>query len=125
MKLLIDSGAAKNYIKIVDGIDPFPVENKFKVNSIHGSNIITTKYLFNVFGGKHTFFVLPQLEAFDGIIGLDTLILSEAVLDLKDKIISTVSGEEHLSLFECNDVNMAPSKQMSPTLSIYTSKYLL
>ena len=113
MKLLIDSGAAKNYIKIVDGIDPFPVENKFKVNSIHGSNIITTKYLFNVFGGKHTFFVLPQLEAFDGIIGLDTLILSEAVLDLKDKIISTVSGEEHLSLFECNDVNMAVSHKLN------------
>ena len=106
IKLLVDSGASKNYIRPLEGVEKVSVNNTFKVNSIHGSNIIESKCFLNIFGGHHCFFILPQLETFDGIIGLDLLLAVNAVINLKEAYIATTAGREYLKYFECKDVNI-------------------
>jgi len=63
--MLIDTGAAKNYIRPVRELkNVMPVASPFSVSSIHGSTEIKHKCLMKVF--KHTpFFLLGSLNAFD------------------------------------------------------------
>lgn len=65
-----------------------PLENKFTVNSINGQNLISEKCGMVVFGYITTFFVLPSLKNFDGIIGYDFLQKIQAKIDAgKDKLL--------------------------------------
>jgi len=74
MKLLIDTGAAKNFIRPFKGLKGVrPVESPFAVHSIHGVTTIAKKCFISIFNLKATFFLLPDLTSFDAIIGLDLL----------------------------------------------------
>jgi len=49
------------------------VNKPFSVKSIHGHNTVNKKCILNLFNTTTTFFLLPNLTTFDGIIGLDLL----------------------------------------------------
>lgn len=106
IKLLIDTGASKNYIKPISGLKHVtPVNKSFIVKSIHGSNNINEKCIINIFGTNSSFFILPSLSTFDGIIGLDLLTQTSATLDFKHKEIRTNSGTEKLKFLRCENVS--------------------
>lgn len=105
--MLVDSGASKNYIKPLHILPQVvPVNNKFCINSIHGSNQITDKCWFRIFGIKSSFFLLPQLSTFDGIVGLDLLKRVDGIISLKHSQLITNEGTEVLNYMECSDVNL-------------------
>ena len=84
IKLVIDTGASKNYIKPIKGLKGIiPVANPFIVKSIHGFTAIKEKCTINIFQTNSNFFILPSLSTFDGIIGLDLLTQTGATLNLK------------------------------------------
>lgn len=106
IKLLIDTGAAKNYISPKLKLSNIlPVENKFHVNSIHGKNLITHKCILSIFGVETQFFLLPQLETFEAIIGFDLMLRVGAVIDLKRKVISTQDTSEPIKFYKCRNIN--------------------
>lgn len=57
------------------------------------------------FNTNTTFFLLPNLTTFDGIIGLDLLKQTDVVLDLKNKYLITNNGSEIIKFLKCSDVN--------------------
>jgi len=72
MKLLIDTGASKNFIRPYEGLKGVrPVESPFRIHSIHGATTITKKCFVSIVNLKATFFILPDLSSFDAIVGLD------------------------------------------------------
>lgn len=77
----------------------------FLVKSIHGENRIERKCKFKLFGVITDFFILPGLETFDGIIGLDLLNRLNAIIDLKRAKIIHDNGEEDILYNACRDVN--------------------
>lgn len=107
IRLLLDTGAAKNYInpsvKLKHNI--FIVNSPFNVRSIHGKNRITHKTLLSIFGDVFPFFILPELSTFDGIVGFDMLLAVNAIIDLKNGILITDAGIEKLNYYKCSDVN--------------------
>lgn len=50
-----------------------PLKSKFHVNSINGQNLISEKCRMVIFNYVSTFYLLPSLKNFDGIIGYDFL----------------------------------------------------
>lgn len=91
----MDTGASKNYLRPFKGLTGIISAVKpFKVNSIHGSNTVDTKCCVSTFGVKTQFFRLPQLQRFDGIIGLDLLKQVGGVVDLKSDQLIMNSGSE-------------------------------
>lgn len=103
---MIDTGAAKNYIKNISHLKGIkPVERPFIVQSLHGSNQIELKCIINLFNQNTPFFILPQLSKFDGIIGCDFLHKIGAQLDLKKGIISYDGRDEKLFYLFCRNVN--------------------
>ena len=86
IKILIDTGCSKNYIKPLKGLKNITaVDNPFMVKSIHGFTCINKKCTINLFDTNSTFFILPSLSTFDAIVGLDLLTQISAVLDFKSK----------------------------------------
>lgn len=104
---MIDTGASKNYIKPLSVLKHIkPVENPFLVKSILGFDSIKEKCLINLFNTTVTFFILPTLSTFDGIVGLDLLTQTNASLDFKEKSITTTnSGWERIKFLKCGNVN--------------------
>lgn len=132
IRLLIDSGASKNYIRPIEGLSGIvPAAKSFNVSSIHGSNIVTSKCYLSMFGVETQFFVLPQLSRFDGIIGLDLLKRVGAVVDLNREIIITNSGSEKLFFENCADVNFSCASstpitmkdKLTATIKMYKSVF--
>lgn len=82
-----------------------PVNKPFHVKSIHGYNTINKKCVMHLFNTNTTFFLLPNLTTFDGIIGLDLLKQTDVVLDLKNKYLITNNGSEIIKFLKCSDVN--------------------
>lgn len=83
LKFLIDTGSNKNYIR--SRCVRHPLDNKkiFYAKSIGGNVRVTHHYFFYFF--KQTnhnlkFFILPNLNTFDGIIGNDSLKEMKAVI---------------------------------------------
>jgi len=68
-----------------------PVNQTFQVKSIHGNNAIDKKCIMHLFNTNATFFILPNLTTFDGIIGLDLLKQTDGELNFKNKQLSTNS----------------------------------
>lgn len=89
----------------MDGLHLVNVDKKFKVNSIHGSNLIVQKCTLSLFNNNGSFFILPQLAVFDGIIGFDFLRKVKAKIDLEAGTLDTIEGKEPLKLHQCLDVN--------------------
>lgn len=75
------------------------------VKSIHGFTAINEKCIVNLFDTNATFFILPSLSTFDGIVGLDLLTQTSATLDFKKKELKTKSGVEKIQFLKCVNVN--------------------
>lgn len=106
LKFLIDTGAAKNYIGNFSNLqDVVAVNSPFVVKSVHGNSNIEHKCRMNIFGRDTWFYILPNLETFDGIVGLDFLNKLQAQIDLKNGILKHEEGEEKLKHFHCREVN--------------------
>lgn len=106
IRLLLDTGAAKNYIcslSVLKGITT--VNKQFNVRSIHGKNQITHKCKILLFGVKTTFFLLPALKVFHAIVGFDFLRKVHSIINLRDDTITTDNGLEKLLFYTCSDVN--------------------
>jgi Reverse transcriptase (RNA-dependent DNA polymerase)/RNase H-like domain found in reverse transcriptase/Integrase zinc binding domain len=83
LKILIDTGSNKNYI--VKRLIGYPLKNHepFTVNSVGGNVLITHHTFLNLFEisqDKLKFFLLPNLNGFDGILGNDSLRELHAVI---------------------------------------------
>jgi len=106
MKFLIDTGASKNFIRPHKGLRGVrSVESPFTIYSIHGTTRITHKCFVSLFNLKATFFILPDLSTFDGIIGHDLLKEAEASLCLASGRLKWGSEDEQISFHTCSDVN--------------------
>jgi hypothetical protein len=106
MSFLIDTGASKNFIrphKELRGVRP--VNSPFKVHSIHGSTSVTQKCFVALFNVKATFFILPELSTFDGIIGLDLLAQAGASLCLSSAQLRWGTEVEKIFFHKCANVN--------------------
>lgn len=83
IKLLIDTGSNKNYIKSCYTKYPVPNEKIFLASSVGGKIEITHHIQVNLFGPNTPnmkFFILNNLASFDGIIGNDSLMEMGAVI---------------------------------------------
>ena len=119
MKFLIDTGASKNYIKPLRQIKNIvPVDTPFQVKSIHGFNSVDSKCFFEIFGVTSTFFILPHLEKFDGIIGFDLLTQINATISLRESLIIFDSGSEKISFHSCHNVNFTRVEDIEVPKSI-------
>lgn len=95
MKFLIDTGTSRNFIKPINIlVGVIPLKNTFNVNSINGTNLITEKCGVVVFGYVTTFFVLPSLKNFDGIIGYDFLRRINARINIGNDTLSYKRNED-------------------------------
>jgi len=103
MRFFIDTGASKNYIrphKNLKGV--CSVNSSFSTHSIHGTTI---KCLISLFGKTATFFLLPDLSTFDGIVGLDLLTQSGVSLCLSSGQLKCGTETEQIEFHRCADVN--------------------
>lgn len=118
-KFLIDTGTSKNYIKPFNGLQGVTSVNRpFLVKSIHNTNRIKEKVRTNIFGIFTDFFVLPSLETFDGIIGLDILKTLNASIDLGKSKIFYANNVEPLYYDSCKDVNYLELNSLAVPLGI-------
>lgn len=99
IKFLIDTGAAKSYIKQLDDLKGIkPANHAFTVKSIHGTTEIDKCCTINIFNKNTKFFILPSLDTFDGIIGFDLLTGVNGKIDCKNGLLSYDGGQEKLFL---------------------------
>lgn len=106
IKLLIDTGASRSYIKPLPELKGIKmVKNSFSVKSIHGYTPIKHKCAVKIFGIETDFFILPDLTSFDGVIGLDVLNKIHASIDLKTNTITHDNGNEVILFINNNDIN--------------------
>lgn len=83
LKFLIDTGSNKNYIQSDLVKNPTPNLKNFFARSVGGRTEITHHTLVSVFNEDEnplTFFILPTLKTFHGIIGNDSLREMRAVI---------------------------------------------
>jgi hypothetical protein len=97
LKYLVDTGANKNFLKPDYLKYSQPVEKPFTIKSAGGNIQITRKVKTKIFkeignNTDTTFFILPGLESFDGIIGDDTLKEVGAVIDRKNHLLIITPG---------------------------------
>jgi len=106
LRILIDTGAAKNYVKPVKELkNVTAVDTPFTVNSIHGSSKIQQKCSMVIFGKVATFFILDTLDTFDAIIGFDLLTQAGVTIDLMGNSINYGNTSEILKHYPCDNVN--------------------
>lgn len=106
LNFLVDTGTSKNYIRnlnFIRGIES--VTEPFKVKSINGSTLIREKCEINILNHTTTFYILPCLNSFDGILGYDLLKEIEALIDTKNGILFHKNGKEQINHFSCKQVN--------------------
>lgn len=106
IKILIDTGAAKNYVNPVKELkNVVPVEKLFTVSSIHGSSEVKQKCLMNKFGQVSPFFMLDTLTSFDAIIGFDLLTGAGVALNLQESTLCYKDKSEQIQYHNCEGVN--------------------
>lgn len=81
------------------------METPFEVTSIHGHTKIEQKCLIHLFNVKSYFFLLNNLNGYDGIVGLDVLKRVNAKIDLTKNIIEHDHGKEQILYSKCRNVN--------------------
>lgn len=119
--MLIDTGASKNYVRPLKELKNItPVEKPFRLKSIHGHNVVDKKCIMHLFNTKTTFFLLPNLTTFDGIIGLDLLNQTNVLLDFKNKKLTTNYGSETINFLKCPAVNFTSVKEIEAPQAITT-----
>lgn len=108
VKLLIDTGTSKNYIKPSCTLNQnISAIKSFRLSSIHGESSLNQKCTFTLFGETADFYLLPHLASFDGIIGLDSLMGVNANVDLKSGELVHRNGIEKLKFHKCLQINFA------------------
>lgn len=109
LKLLIDTGSNKNYIKSCYAKYPVPNDKIFLASSVAGKIEITHHIQTNLFGPNTPnmkFYILNNLQSFDGIIGNDSLIEIGAVIHTsKNYMIIHPNIKIPLKQQETNSVN--------------------
>lgn len=98
LNLLIDTGSNQNYIQ--PNLVPHPKKNegKFFANSVGGQTPITHHTFLTLFNNRDRpikFFLLPTLKTFHGILGNDTLKQLNAVINVKNDIL-TLNGNYNI-----------------------------
>lgn len=86
LKILIDTGSNKNYIRPKLVKYPKINEEPFSANSVGGEIKITHHTIANIFGeDKYSikFFILKTLQSFDAILGNDSSMELSAVINVK------------------------------------------
>jgi len=100
LRILIDTGAAKNYVKSSKELrNVMPVDTPFTVSSIHGSSDVKNKCIMRIFG------LDAPLSRFDAIIGFDSLTRAGVALDLGNSVIKYAKVTEKLKFFDWENVN--------------------
>lgn len=119
LKILIDTGTSKNYIKdlsFLKGVES--IANPFFVKSINGKNLINKSCKISLLNHVSTFYLLPQLSSFDGIIGYDFLKGINAKIDIGKNVLTHHKGQELLQLANQTSVNtMSAKTSISNSLS--------
>ena len=105
MKILIDTGTAKNYIKNIPCLKAISNDKPFKVKTLNGENRITKKCKIRFCDIITDFFVLPELKTFDAIIGYDFLVQIKAQIDTERSLLIYENGCIQIKFFECEQVN--------------------
>lgn len=115
MKLLIDTGANQSFLSpaVVEqhfsnfklNYDPFEVCN---VHAKTRCNYSITLPSFKEFNDSCdvTFYVYKFHEFFDGLIGTDLLDKWEAVIDYKNKVLSTKTGNNRIQVYDSRNQNL-------------------
>ena len=106
LKILIDTGASRSYITNVNGLKGIKETKKpFLVKSIHGAELIGHQTLINVLNKTETFFLLPKLTLFDGILGFSFIKSIKGIIDTEKDIIFYERGQEKIKYLEIDNVN--------------------
>lgn len=106
LKILIDTGAAKTYVKPLKELKNItPVAKPFTVSSIHGSSDIKNKCSMRLFNLTSPFILIDSLGTFDAIIGFDLLTRTGVTLNLTEKTIEYQGTTEKLQFHSCDSVN--------------------
>lgn len=87
IRLLIDTGSSKNFIRPRFVRRPIPNQKPFFANSIGGSVEISHHTYIEVGNSSLKFFVLPSLNTFDGILGNDSLRELSAVINTGEGVL--------------------------------------
>ena len=104
--MLIDTGTSKNFIQPLNCLlGVTALKHAFNVNSINGTNEIKEKCEMILFGYRTTFYILPSLKKFDGIIGCDFLKEIQAIVDIGRDSLSFKKGNVPLLYEDRNVVN--------------------
>lgn len=104
MKLLIDTGTTKNFIKPLNYlVGVVSLEQPFNVNSINGTNSIKEKCKMVLFGHITNFYILPSLKNFDGIIGFEFLTEVGVRINPKENTLSYRKSKCELMLSRKNE----------------------
>lgn len=106
LKILVDTGTAKNYISNLAFIKFTNIKKPFHVNSIDAKTLISKSCKINVLGITSTFYLLPQLQTFHGIIGFDFLKKIRGTLDFNKNVLKHARGIEKLNHFRCSQTNL-------------------
>ena len=83
LRILVDTGSNKNYIRTSLAKTTIPNETVFYAKSVAGKCTVTHHTLINLFGLDNInikFFLLPDLKSFHAILGNDTLKSLTAVI---------------------------------------------
>lgn len=107
LKILVDTGSSKNYIRDFDLLKGIQrVNEPFTIKTVNGETEITHKTKIELFGHVETFFILPDLTSFDAIIGYDFLKKVGAIIDVKrGYLYYGHEGHEELKFLYCKSVN--------------------
>lgn len=107
LKILIDTGTSKNYIKDFPFLKSVKsVKSPFYVKSINGKNLIKKYCKLSLFNNISTFYLLPQLSTFDGIVGYDFLKEIGAKIDIEKSTLFFTGGQEKLQLVTQKQTNI-------------------
>ena len=115
LKFLIDTGSTKTLInsQLYNHFREFAIKIPFKVKTAHGLTEhndavhIDIPDMFNT-NMKHTFFKFDFSPNFDGLIGIDLLDKLEAVLDIRNRKLTTKHAEVPISMNKNIKVIMEP-----------------
>lgn len=106
IKLLVDTGTSKNYIRPLNClVGVKPLQKTFNVNSINGGNLISEKCSMVIFGYVATFYVLPSLKNFDGIIGYEFLKQIDGILNMGDETLNYRKNENPVTMQSSRQIN--------------------
>lgn len=125
LRILIDTGTSKNYIKdfpFLKGVQF--VKYPFFVKSINGKNSINRFCKMSLLKNVSTFYILPQLNSFDGIVGYDFLKQINAKIDIAKNLLSYYGGHENLQVVtqeSINTISIERSSDSKDTISIEKS----